>query len=135
MLFRSSGGGIPGIPLALANPDKDFILLDPNGKKTRFMTQAKIELGLDNVEVIQSRIEDFEGQFDHVILRAVAGLSRIVSLVEHIVAPDGTVLAMKGSEVESLETDAMKVLETASIEVPFLVGERRLVILGRQGSP
>ena len=59
ILDVGSGAGLPGIPLALLYPDKDFILLDSNGKKTRFMTQVTIELQLDNVKVVHLRVEDF----------------------------------------------------------------------------
>ena len=60
------------------------------------MTQAKIELNLDNVSVVQARAENFTGQFDHVVVRAVADLTRIAEMTRHLVTGEGTVIAMKG---------------------------------------
>jgi 16S rRNA (guanine527-N7)-methyltransferase len=96
ILDVGSGAGLPGIPLALINQDKDFILLDSNGKKTRFMVQAAIELGIRNIEVVHSRAQDFQGEFDHVVCRAFAGTDDFVKTCSHLLAPGGTLLAMKG---------------------------------------
>ncbi|MBT4161662.1 MAG: 16S rRNA (guanine(527)-N(7))-methyltransferase RsmG [Gammaproteobacteria bacterium] len=131
ILDVGSGAGLPGIPLALINPDKDFILLDSNGKKTRFMTQVKIELGLDNVEVIQARVEDFEGSFDQVLSRAFASLADFVSSSRHL-ATSGNLLAMKGLDLE----EELEALDSGSVEVnvhkfsvPGIETERCLVEL------
>lgn len=125
-----SGAGLPGIPLALINPGKDFILLDANGKKTRFITQAKIELGLSNVEVVQTRAEDYQGQFDHVVSRAFRNLAEFVEVCEPLVCPGGNLLAMKGPDYEQ----EIKALDTADyltvahrLQVPGVDGERYLV--------
>ena len=96
ILDVGSGAGLPGIPLALINEDKNFILLDSNGKKTRFMLQATIELGIKNIEVVQSRAQDFQGQFDQVVCRAFAGTHDFVKACSHLLAPGGSLLAMKG---------------------------------------
>ncbi|MGI9323124.1 MAG: 16S rRNA (guanine(527)-N(7))-methyltransferase RsmG, partial [Pseudomonadales bacterium] len=74
-----SGAGVPGIPLAILLPGKDFILLDSNAKKTHFMTQARIELKLNNITVVQDRVETWQGKFDHLVCRAYAHLNKIVS--------------------------------------------------------
>ena len=74
ILDVGSGAGLPGIPLAILYPKKFFTLLDSNGKKTRFMRQAVIDLKLDNVQIIKERVESFQGEFDHVISRAFSSL-------------------------------------------------------------
>ena len=130
VLDVGSGGGLPGIPLALVNPDKDFILLDPNGKKTRFMTQAKIELGLSNVEVIQSRVEDHQGLYDHVISRAFRHLSGFVECCGRLLTVEGSLLAMKGPDYEQ-EQEEMTVSDYTMVvhhlAVPGLQAERCLI--------
>lgn len=126
-----SGAGLPGIPLALLYPDKDFILLDSNGKKTRFMTQAVIELDLGNVSVVQARAEDYEGEFDHVVVRALAELDKIAGIANHLIAEEGSVLAMKGAELEELTAGGMRIKDIIRLEVPFVDAERQVVVLGR----
>lgn len=130
ILDVGSGAGIPGIPLALANPDKDFILLDPNGKKTRFMTQAKIELGLENVEVVQARAEDHDRQYDQVISRAFRQVEGFIATCGRLVRPGGTLLAMKGPDhMEELATLSgfEDRVATHLLSVPGLDADRFLV--------
>src|SRR5450631_2822524 len=93
-----SGGGLPGIPLAIARPDLRMTLLDSNRKKTAFLEQAAIELPLANVEVIASRVEDFAPRilFDAVISRAYSSLATFVGETRHLLAPRGQWFAMKG---------------------------------------
>jgi 16S rRNA (guanine527-N7)-methyltransferase len=93
-----AGAGLPGIPLAIACPDNTFVLLDSNRKKTRFMQQAKIELALDNVEVVCDRVENYHPaeRFDTVISRAFSSLLNMVNWSAHLCAPNGILLAMKG---------------------------------------
>ena len=126
-----SGAGLPGIPLSILFPDKKFLLLDSSGKKTRFMTHAAITLDLKNVNVVQSRVEDYqEKRFDHVVCRAFASLSDISGKVIHLLNEDGTVLAMKGKEDTSLEiASALEVGQISSYKVPMLDVERQLVEL------
>jgi 16S rRNA (guanine527-N7)-methyltransferase len=97
-----AGAGLPGIPLAIACPDKTFVLLDSNRKKTRFMQQAKIELALGNIEVVCDRVENYQPaeRFDAVISRAFSSLLNMVSWSAHLCAPHGVLLAMKGSYPE-----------------------------------
>lgn len=94
-----AGAGLPGIPLSIAKPDYQFVLLDSNRKKTRFMQQAKTELHLDNTEVVCSRAEDYRpGEpFDSVISRALASLSQIVAWSAHLCRDNAVILAMKGT--------------------------------------
>ncbi|WP_455200866.1 16S rRNA (guanine(527)-N(7))-methyltransferase RsmG [Kaarinaea lacus] len=97
-----AGAGLPGIPLAIAYPEFQFVLIDSNRKKTRFMQQAKTELRLDNVEVVCARAEDFNTNelFDSVISRALSSLSQMACWTSHLCAADGVILAMKGNYPE-----------------------------------
>ncbi|MCZ6503283.1 MAG: 16S rRNA (guanine(527)-N(7))-methyltransferase RsmG [Gammaproteobacteria bacterium] len=128
-----SGAGLPGIPLAILYPGKNFILLDSNGKKTRFMTQVAIELELSNVAVVQSRVEQYrDQQFDHVLCRAFAPLAVIAEKVSHLVRNQGNVLAMKGKYNEDPEPEPsskLQVHQVIPISVPLLDADRCLVEL------
>ena len=128
LLDVGSGAGLPGIPLALMNPEKQFVLLDSNGKKTRFMTQAKIQLGLDNVEVVQSRIEEFTGRFDHVVCRAFTSLVDFIRLTATLLGPGGSLLAMKGpGYVDELKDIGNDDVTVNKLDVPGLTGQRFLL--------
>lgn len=133
ILDVGSGAGLPGLPLAILFPDKNFILLDSNGKKTRFMTQVVIDLGLSNVQVVQSRVEEYRAPpFDQVLCRAFAPLATIVEKVSHLVAQDGSLLAMKGKiNAETLlETSApLRLNRVIPVQVPLIEAERCLVEL------
>ncbi len=98
-----SGAGLPGIPLAIFNPDKQFILIDSNGKKTRFLTQAKIELGLENISVENCRVEHYQSQrqIDMVMCRAFSTLEDIVSKFQPNFSENCKLLAMKGHVPEN----------------------------------
>ena len=101
ILDIGSGAGLPGIPLAIANPDKDFVLLDSNGKKTRFLFQVKVALELSNVEVINARVDEYLstadiGEFSLITCRAFSSLSSIVKMIEKPLAGGTKLLAMKG---------------------------------------
>ncbi len=102
-----SGSGLPGIPLAIVLPQKQFTLLDSNGKKTRFLTQARIELGLNNIRVIHSRVEKYrEHTYDGLVTRAFSSINETLSLLEHLRARNGVYYLMKGNllakELQSL---------------------------------
>ncbi|MEX2334363.1 MAG: 16S rRNA (guanine(527)-N(7))-methyltransferase RsmG, partial [Pseudohongiella sp.] len=98
ILDVGTGPGLPGIPLALSLPDINFILLDSNGKKTRFVFQALMALGLKNVKVENTRIESYQSpcQLDIVISRAFSSLADFALGREHLCGPDTRLLAMKG---------------------------------------
>ncbi|MDY6980280.1 MAG: 16S rRNA (guanine(527)-N(7))-methyltransferase RsmG [Pseudomonadota bacterium] len=141
ILDVGSGAGLPGIPLALACPERQFTLLDSNGKKVRFMRQAVAQLGLENVSVVHSRVEQFQSSagFDTIIARAYATLGELVRGARHLCRPDGRFLIMKGAypvaELDDLSTDFE--LETShSLRVPGLEAERHLLVVrhvaGRQ---
>jgi 16S rRNA (guanine527-N7)-methyltransferase len=93
-----SGAGVPGLLLAIVNPHREWTLLDSNGKKTRFLTQAVIELGLQNrVSVVHKRAEAHEGSYDGIIARAVMDTGDFIRLTEHLCASDGAWWLMKGA--------------------------------------
>ncbi|WP_261842955.1 16S rRNA (guanine(527)-N(7))-methyltransferase RsmG [Aliamphritea ceti] len=131
-----SGPGLPGIPLAICRPDLPITLLDSNIKKSRFQFQAKAELKLDNVEVVHERVEKFQPEilFDGIISRAFASLQDMLNWTQHLCAPEGVFLAMKGmypvEEIEQLP-DHIRLHESLELSVPGTEGERHLLIFGR----
>lgn len=124
-----TGAGLPGIPLAICLPQIEFTLLDSNAKKTRFVQQVVLELGLKNVAICHNRVEQYQPghAFNTVITRAFASLSDIVELTAHLLAEGGMLLAMKGPYVEAelAEVSADKTL--IPIKVPGVEAERCLV--------
>lgn len=124
-----TGAGLPGIPLAICLPEKSFMLLDSNSKKTRFVQQAVLELKLKNVQVLNSRVENYrpEQRYDAVLTRAFASLPDIIDLTAHLLAQDGILLAMKGQtpEVELAEIAAKKSI--VPVHVPGIDAERCLI--------
>lgn len=133
-----AGAGIPGIPLALACPEFAFVLLDSNAKKTRFITQAINELGLTNVGVERTRAEDFHPvqSFDTVISRAFASLAEMLQMTQHLDAPGGLFLAMKGNyphdELAAVPPQ-FRVDRVESVQVPGLDAQRHVVCLTKVG--
>jgi 16S rRNA (guanine527-N7)-methyltransferase len=131
-----SGGGMPGIPLAILFPERRFTLLDANGKKTRFLTQVKLELPLPNVSVITGRVEAFqvERPFDGICSRAFASLADFVGWTRHLGGGDTRWLAMKGQypddELRQLPDD-FRLQDSQLLEVPGCQGQRHLLILRR----
>lgn len=127
-----SGGGLPTIPLAIMQPQREFTALDTNGKKTRFIQQAVIELGLKNVQVEHVRVENWkpENKFDAVVSRAFASISDFVTFSSHHLAENGVLYAMKGqyptSEMQTLP-NGYHLEKSHNLEVPFVEGERHLL--------
>lgn len=129
-----TGGGMPGIPLAIVFPEREFVLVDSNGKKTRFLVQLASELGLKNVKVENCRAEQLVDKrgFDMVLSRAFASLQDMVSVTEHLLAEQGCWLAMKGQHPEKEITalgSGVLVEEIHSLNVPDIDAERHAVIL------
>ncbi|MBA4741251.1 MAG: 16S rRNA (guanine(527)-N(7))-methyltransferase RsmG [Azoarcus sp.] len=131
-----SGGGLPGIPLAIARPELVITSIETVGKKASFQQQAKIELGLTNFAPLHARVEDVqpEAPFDAVISRAFSEIADFVRLTRHLLAPGGRFLAMKGvyprDELAALP-DGVRVVEAQPVDVPGLDAERHLIILER----
>jgi 16S rRNA (guanine527-N7)-methyltransferase len=132
-----TGGGLPGIPLALVFPERQFVLLDSNSKKTRFLVQAKATLGLENVAVVHSRVEAYrpERPFDAVITRAFASVADILTGSRHLLIPKGEFLAMKGAVPEAELSElpqGFHLIEVIVLKVPGLEREQRhLLRIGR----
>lgn len=131
-----SGGGLPGIVLAIALPELHVTLNDIVHKKTAFQSQAKVQLGLNNLSVVTGRVESLRpgvevpGKFDLIVSRAFAELSDFVTLARHLVADNGRILAMKGvrPEAEAARVpEGAKVLGIERLNVPMLDAERHLV--------
>jgi 16S rRNA (guanine527-N7)-methyltransferase len=129
-----TGAGLPGIPLAILYPQRDFSLLDSNGKKTRFLFQVKTVLRLDNMMVHHQRVESFRPPepFEAVTSRAFASLADMVAGCRHLLAGNGRFFAMKGAypeqELAALDP-ACEVVAVHSLEVPGLSEQRHLVEL------
>lgn len=109
ILDVGTGAGLPGIPLAIAMPDAQFVLLDSNGKKIRFLNEVKRRLDLKNLETVQFRVENYHPAqgFDTVTSRAFSSLEQMIHWTQHLVAKDGIWLAMKGrypdTELEAIQ--------------------------------
>jgi 16S rRNA (guanine527-N7)-methyltransferase len=132
LLDVGSGGGLPGIPLAIAKPELAVSMVDTVQKKTTFLQQAVIELALRNVTVHHARVEEMQGQYAQISSRAFAELGLFISLTRHLLAPDGRWLAMKGvrpdDELQALPAD-ITVEAIIPLSVPGLDAERHLIIL------
>jgi 16S rRNA (guanine527-N7)-methyltransferase len=134
VLDVGSGGGLPGIPLAIARPEVRVTLIDSIAKKTAFLLQAKAELGLKNLQVITGRVEDFrpEAGFDVVTSRAFSDLREFITLTRHLLNPGGRWLAMKGlypHEEIALLPSGVKVSADHALRVPGLEASRHLIVL------
>jgi 16S rRNA (guanine527-N7)-methyltransferase len=134
VLDVGTGPGLPGMVLALAEPQRQWVLLDSKGKKTRFLTQARIELGADNVEVVCGRAEDYrpERRFDAVISRALGSLAVLLRLTAHLRTARAEVIALKGAYPETELAELPTADLTADVHrlsVPGLAAERHLIVL------
>lgn len=127
-----TGGGLPGIPLAICFPEKQIDLLDSNSKKTRFLIQAKAELGLTNTNVIHSRVEEYQPEplYDGVVSRAFAAMEDMLHWTHHLIPEGGSWWAMKAQkDFEDLSQlpSTIKVQKVIDLNVPFLNAERMLI--------
>ncbi len=136
VLDAGTGAGLPGVPLAIACPDRHFLLVDSNGKKVRFLRQVRRELGMNNIEPIHRRLEmlDPEGECaDDIVARALAPLPRLVEQLAPYLVRGARLLAMKGrleqSECESVPS-AYNV-DRIELEVPGTAARRCLVIVSK----
>lgn len=129
-----SGAGLPGIPLAVASPEREFTLLDSSSKKLRFVQQTLAIITLENVILENKRIEEYrpEERFDTIICRAFSDLHELYRHASSLIAEDGRILAMKGvypmTEIECL-VDKDVVDEVIPLKVPGMDAERHLVCM------
>ncbi|MDJ0748040.1 MAG: 16S rRNA (guanine(527)-N(7))-methyltransferase RsmG [Woeseiaceae bacterium] len=139
VLDVGTGPGFPGLPLAIAEPERKFTLLDSNNRKIMFVQHVANLLGLDNVVAVKARAEDFAPghRFDTVIARAVASIRRLVEMAGHHVREGGVFVALKGrypaEELEELPAPWSH--EVTELTVPGLErGSRHAVLLRRAGT-
>lgn len=129
-----TGAGLPGIPLALARPELGLTLLDSNSKKIRFITQAVHELGLNNVEVVHARVENFvpPERFPVLVARAFDAIPDMLARIRHLAVPGGRLFAMKGvyprDEIAALG-DRYPAPQVKTLKVPGLDAARHLIII------
>ena len=129
-----TGPGLPGVPLAIVRPDSHFVLLDSLGKRIRFLKQVQHELGLNNIEPVQSRVEDyqFKDGFDGVISRAFASLNDMLSWCHHLPSSEGKFYALKGvirdDEITELP-EGFVMQSIVELKIPQLDEQRHLVKL------
>ena len=136
--------GLPGIPLAILFPEREFHLLDSNGKKTRFLFQVKTALGLANITIHNQRVESFRptAGFDVVLSRAFASLQDMIAGCRHLCLADGCFLAMKGQYPQqelAAVADTCRLVGAHALDVPGLQEQRHLIELsplaGSTGEP
>ena len=136
VLDVGSGGGVPAIPLAIARPEWHVVALDSSHKKGAFLQQAVIELGLDNVEAVVLRVEDYApaSPFDIVISRAFSDLETFVASSGRHIKAGGRIVAMKGvhpdEEIAQLRPE-FRVVASPALVGPGLDGERHLIVMER----
>ncbi len=129
-----TGPGLPGVPLAIVRPDAHFVLLDSLGKRIRFLKQVQHELALNNIEPVQSRVEEYQSEngFDGVISRAFASLDDMLNWCHHLPSSNGKFYALKGvirgEEITELP-EGFIVESITELKIPELDGQRHLVKL------
>ncbi len=123
-----TGAGLPGVPLAITDPEVDYVLVDSNGKKTRFLLEVKRALGLSNIEVETTRVENWRPvrPFDAAITRAFADLATTVERIDHVLHDHSVLFAMKTESA----TDELKALPRHMKEI----NQREIVVPGRDWS-
>jgi len=132
LLDVGSGGGLPGIPLAICLPDLQVTVIDSNQKKASFMRQAKAELNITNLQVVSGRVEQYKPaqQFEIIISRAFSEISLFLNLTKHLLAENGKWLAMKGVyPEEELAKIQAELSEIIPLMVPGLEAQRHLVVI------
>ncbi|MGB0893838.1 MAG: 16S rRNA (guanine(527)-N(7))-methyltransferase RsmG [Parashewanella sp.] len=127
-----TGPGLPGLPLAILNPEKEFVLLDSLGKRIRFQKQVQFELGIHNVTSVESRVEQYQDQqkFDGVLSRAFASVKDMLNWCQHLPKADGIFYALKGQlsdDEMALLPDEFELVDTISLHVPELNEQRHLL--------
>ncbi len=128
LLDVGSGAGLPGIVIAIMKPETEVFVLDSVGKKCRFMQAVKSELALENLSVVNSRVESFKSKksFSQITSRAFAEASKTIQLTKHLLEENGRYLLMKGSNVHEEDVDNFNV-KVHSMSVPFVSDKRSLL--------
>ena len=122
-----SGAGLPGIPMAIAAPGTDFVLIEPMDRRASWLQEVVDELDLQNVEVVRARAEEVEGgQFDVVTARAVAALDKLLKLCVPLLKPGGRVIALKGSKAPE------EILEAKKLQKKFKIESFEIVVCGEK---
>ncbi len=135
LLDVGSGGGMPGIVIAIMQPERQCVLVDSNGKKTRFLQHAAMQLKLANVQALHSRVEAVDASvepFAVITCRAFSSLHELYALSKQLLAPTGRWLAMKGQlpsdEIAQLPTHVQQSVAIIPLQVPLLTEQRHLVV-------
>jgi 16S rRNA (guanine527-N7)-methyltransferase len=131
-----TGAGFPGLPLAIANPERSFTLIESTGKKARFVARTAVQIGCENVEVVNRRAEAYQPTqlFDSVVARALSSMPEFVARAGHLCSPQGRMLAMKGkiSEEELAGIGrSFRIVAVHRIEIPGLAAQRHVIELAR----
>ena len=136
VLDVGTGAGFPGIPLAIAYPDKTFTLLDSVGKKIRFLYEVVRVLGLTNVQLVNDRVERFRTEvlFDTIVARAVSDASELVELSSHLLSSRGQLLLQKGVFPQAELVKLGRKYRVEQIVVPSLEGQRHVIIVEGVGN-
>lgn len=136
ILDVGTGAGFPGVPLALYFPEKQFTLLDSNGKKTRFLMQAKAEFDIANVQLVQERVENYQTAhcFDAIIFRAVKSIPEMLPKSQHLCCENGQFLAMKATYPANELQGLQNPFTVQALTVPGLEAERHLIIIEGRAS-
>ena len=122
-----SGAGLPGIPMAIAAPETDFVLIEPMDRRASWLQEVVDELDLQNVEVVRARAEEVEGgQFEVVTARAVAALDKLLRLCVPLLKPGGRVIALKGSKAPE------EILEAKKLQKKFKIESFEIVVCGEK---
>jgi 16S rRNA (guanine527-N7)-methyltransferase len=131
-----TGAGLPGVPLAIVNPNRSFDLLDSNGKKTRFLFQVRLQLGIFNIRELNTRVESHRPleTYDGILSRGFAGLAAMVDRSRHLLGPGGHFYAMKGKLKQQELAGVSAGFEVEAVErlyIPGLEEDRHLIIIRR----
>lgn len=132
ILDLGTGAGFPGLPLAIVHSELTFTLLDSNGKKVRFVRQAILELGLNNVNVVQDRIENYTNttKFAIVVARALAPVSQLLAWTKPLLKTHGMLLALKGKNIHTELTSVnSELIKLHHLKIPYVEGQRIIVEL------